>query len=330
MAAKYLNNSNIPLAVAVFLATDNYEYSEDSNVISATTLLRSTRQIILSQRVDSTSLIDLKDQIKSKIGNAVHDSLENAWVNNHKQALKDLGYPQRVIDRVLINPTKEQLTPDSIPIYLEQRAFKKVGNWTVSGKFDFVGEGYVQDFKTTSTFSYTKQVNAEKYALQGSIYRWLNPEIITQSEMMIHYIFTDWKASFQASENYPAQPIMTQRFPLMSYEATQKYIEAKLNEINRFSNSPESELPLCTDEELWRSEPVYKYYKNSSATTGRSTKNFSSHAEAAMRLHADGNTGVILTVPGEAKACKYCKAFSICTQKDALIQSGDLTFKGSK
>ena len=49
-----------------------------------------------------------------------------------------------------------------------------------------------------------------------------------------------------------------------------------------------------------------------------------------MRLNADGNVGVVLTVPGEAKACKYCKAFSLCSQKDALIASGDLNFKESK
>lgn len=331
MAAKFRNVSDVPLAVAVFLASDNYDHSEEPNTISATSLLRSTRQTILANRVDSsTGMTDLMDQIKSKIGSAIHDAIETAWTNNHSKALAALGLPSRVIERILINPKKEDLTPDSIPIYLEQRVGKKIGIWNVTGKYDFVGEGYVQDFKTTSTYSYTKQVNADKYILQGSIYRWLNPEIVTQSEMLIHYIFTDWKASFNNSSEYPSKPVLTQRFPLLSVQDTEQYIVNKLNEINRYINAPESELPLCSDDDLWRSEPVYKYYKNPSNITGRSTKNFSSYTDAVMRLNEDKNVGVVLTVPGEAKACKYCKAFSVCTQKDALIASGDLIFKESK
>jgi hypothetical protein len=148
--------------------------------------------------------------------------------------------------------------------------------------------------------------------------------------MMIHYIFTDWKASFNNGSDYPSKPVLTQRFPLLSVQATEQYIVNKLDEVNKHMNTPESQLPLCSDDDLWRSEPVYKYYKNPSNIVGRSTKNFSSYTDAARRLNADGNVGVVLTVPGEAKACKYCKAFSLCSQKDALIASGDLIFKESK
>lgn len=331
MAAKFRNVSDVPLAVAVFLASDNYDHSEESNTISATSLLRSTRQYILGTRINpNAGMTDLMEQVKNRLGAAIHDSIENAWVNNHTKAMDALGFPKRLIDRILVNPKLEELTADSIPIYLEQRVGKKIGIWNVTGKYDFVGEGYVQDFKTTSTYSYTKQVNADKYILQGSIYKWLNPDIVTQSEMLIHYIFTDWKASFNNTPEYPSKPVLTQRFPLLSVQDTEQYIVNKLNEIDRYINAPESELPLCSDDDLWRSEPVYKYYKNPSNIIGRSTKNFSSYTDAAMRLNADGNVGVVLTVPGEAKACKYCKAFSLCTQKDALIASGDLNFKESK
>ena len=46
---KYLNNSNVPLSLAVFLATDNYDHESDT--ISATTLIKPLRQIILAARV---------------------------------------------------------------------------------------------------------------------------------------------------------------------------------------------------------------------------------------------------------------------------------------
>ena len=44
---KYLNGTNVPLSVALFLADDNYDY--EPNTISATALIRPIRQIILSK-----------------------------------------------------------------------------------------------------------------------------------------------------------------------------------------------------------------------------------------------------------------------------------------
>jgi hypothetical protein len=96
--------------------------------------------------------------------------------------------------------------------------------------------------------------------------------------------------------------------------------------IDQNYNKPEGELPLCTDKELWRKEPAYKYYKNpaSAASGSRSTKNFDTIAEAHARLLEDGNVGTVVEVPGEVVACKYCNAFPVCTQKDALIADGSL------
>ena len=46
---RYLNPSNVPLSLAVFLANDTYDY--EPGTISATGLMRPLRQIILSRRV---------------------------------------------------------------------------------------------------------------------------------------------------------------------------------------------------------------------------------------------------------------------------------------
>jgi hypothetical protein len=80
---------------------------------------------------------------------------------------------------------------------------------------------------------------------------------------------------------------------------------------------------LCNDAELWRAEPVFKYYKNPEKTQ-RSTKNFETMQEARIRFIEDGSIGLIKEVPGQVTACKYCPAFPLCTQKDDLIASGDL------
>ncbi len=319
----YANVSAVPLSLAVFLATDNYDHDEAT--ISATTLIKPIRQIILSTRVDTTEAsVDLIQMVASRMGTAIHDGIERSWTNNHINALKILGYPQKIIDRVKINPKPEQLTEDSIPIYLEQRAHKVVGHHTISGKFDFVGDGRVEDFKSTSTYTYVNQTNAQKHTLQGSIYRWLNPAIITKDEIAIQFIFTDWSAArARAEPGYPQQRTHQQILPLLSLSETERYVCSKLKEIDMYLDAPEESLPLCSDEDLWRSAPVFKYYKNPEKTV-RSTKNYDTKQEAYIRLAEEGGKGIVIERPGQVTACKYCSAFSVCTQKDALIAQGDL------
>lgn len=327
MSARYANVSDVPLALAVFLASDNYDYSDDPTEISATTLLKPLRQIILPNRVPpGDGLVNLADMMASRMGNAIHDGIEKAWVNNYRAAMEAIGLPQRVIDNVRINPEPGFLidNPDVIPIYLEQRLKRKLGKWTITGKFDFVGEGRVQDFKSTSTFTYKKQVNADKYTQQGSIYRWLDPKMITQDDMDIHYIFTDWKPSMAKTDPaYPPKRFHKQSFPLLSLQETESFIRRKLELIEQYWGADEEDIPQCDDTELWRSEPQFKYYKNPEKTA-RSTKNFDTMQEAMIRLSEDGNVGIVKEVPGSVTACKYCAAFAVCSQKDQLIASGDL------
>ena len=262
--------------------------------------------------------------IPSRIGTAIHDGIEKAWLHNHVNAMMLLNYPQRVIEKVLINPTKEQLKEDSIPFYLERRSYKQVGSYTVSGKFDFVGEGRVEDFKTTSTYTAINNTNDEKYILQGSMYRWLNQDIITKDEMAIQYIFTDWSgARAKIDPSYPQQRFKERVLPIKSVTETEHFVRTKLEAITKHKDTPEEELPQCTDDDLWRSAPVFKYYKNPEKTT-RSTKNFDTKQEAYIRLAEEGGKGLVLEKPGQVTACKYCNAFSVCSQKDALIAQGDL------
>lgn len=320
---KYANTSSVPLSLAVFLATDNYDH--DSSTISATALIKPIRQIILGSRVpEGIATVDLVQMMPSRMGSAIHDAIERAWKDNHAQALAALGYPQRVIEKIRINPNPDQLADGLIPIYLEQRAHRKVGKFVISGKYDFIGDGRLEDFKTTSVYTAIKGLNTEKYILQGSIYRWLNPKIITRDEMAIQFIFTDWqKVKAMTDPSYPQQRIQEKVLPLKSVLETDAYIKRKLDQIEQLWDAPEDQLPLCSDEDLWRSEPVFKYYKNPAKTT-RSTKNFDTKQEAMIRLAEDGGGGMVKEVPGQVTACKFCSAFPICSQKDALIASGDL------
>ena len=74
---KYTNVSNVPLSLAVVLASDNYDYSDDPNTLSATALIIPLRQLVLSNRVDvEDAAADLIGMLQSRMGSAIHDAIE--------------------------------------------------------------------------------------------------------------------------------------------------------------------------------------------------------------------------------------------------------------
>lgn len=326
---QYTNVSEVPLSMAVFLATDNYDYVDEENYISVTSLIKPLRQLILASRVPKEAEApDLGSMIASRMGSALHDAIERSWKENHQRAMTALGFPKRVIERIRINPAPEEVNEDVIPIYLEQRKTKQMGKWKIGGKFDFIGDGRVEDFKSTSVYTFINRSNDEKYILQGSLYRWLNPEIVTKDTMAIQYIFTDWSgAKARTDPSYPQKRIQQSIFKLKTVAETDLFVRRKLALIEQYWDADEKDIPECGDEDLWRSEPYYKYYKNPEKVGGRSTKNFEIKQEAYARLAEDGHKGVVIEIPGQVTACKYCPGFAICTQKDRLIQSGELVIQ---
>ena len=319
------NNTGVSLSMAVWLADDPYDYVDIPNYISITTLMKSVRQIILGSRLSSNVVTqDVNEAMSSRLGSAIHSSIEDTWTNRAEACLKKLGYPAAVIDRIRINPEPDELFDGCIPVYMEKRSYRKIGKWTVGGKFDFVGDGKLEDFKSTGVFYYMSGNNDAKYTLQGSLYRWLNPEIVTDDHMTIQFIFTDWsKADARYKDGYPSSRIFPRKYRLTPVAEMELWVQRKLALLEELWDTPESELPLCDADALWQDQPIYKYYKNPSKMN-RSTKNYDTMAEANLRWIEDGQVGIIVEAPGNAKGCLYCDSYSICSQKDALIASGTL------
>ena len=335
------NNSNIPLALAVWLVHDEYDYVKANNYVSATKLMKPIRHLVLPGRVPSAEQeMDLADYVSRAMGHSLHDSIEKAWINGKDTNLKKLGYPKAVTDRVLVNPAVADLKANSIPVYLEQRAFKKVTvdgiEFTIGGKFDMVAEGIVHDNKSTTAMTWLFGTKDDDYKLQGSIYRWLNTngfadaectqplgvDRITENFIRINFIFTDWsKMMAKQNPNYPQSRCKFKDVPLMSVQETDDWVKAKLASFLKYAEADEKDIPHCTDEELWISDPVYKYYADPAKTSGRSTKNFENATDAKSFLASKGGKGVLITKPGEPKRCGYCEAFPICSQKDKYFDA---------
>ena len=325
MSYHFTNKHDASLALVTFLLHDSYDYDERTNAISVTTLMRPLRQIVLTQQFkDKSKTIDVMDLVASRMGQAIHSGCEEAWSNREtiSKALQVLGATDKAINAVKINPVS--VKPGEIPVYVEQRTEREILGYILTGKFDLALDGYIHDFKSTSVWGFIYDSNASKHALQGSLYKWLNPDKITSNYINIHYIFTDWSSSKarQDPRGYPKTRAVTKQYPLMGMPAVEEWIQFKLKQYTELKNKSQSELPLCTDEELWATQTVHKYYNNPN-NMSRATKNFNSLEEAEAHKTNKG-TGIVITVPGEVKACTYCQVIDYCEQAKALESEGRL------
>lgn len=310
------NDTNVPLSMALWLADDDYDYDEDPNTISATTLLKPMKAIVLArQNADLVKTGDVVSVAASRIGTAMHDAIERTWrkkASKISRILCMLGLPKAVAGKVIVDPTQKEIDAGCIPVYMEIRSYKQVGKYRISGKFDFVMGGHLEDFKSTGTFTYVNKTNNIKYPRQGSLYRWLNPEIITDDLMTICYFFTDWKAGLAYDSNYPQHKVLGVKFNLDTLDNTQAFVERQVAEIDRLMPLGQEALPICTREELWQGPGQWKYYKKKGAK--RATKNFDNPGEANDRLIADGSVGEVIHFPDKPTGCTYCDVNTICEQ----------------
>ena len=320
---KITNEYGIDLPLAVWLLQDGYKSgaadAPPGELLSVTTLMKPTRQLILQRKVDMTQeTMDISEMVAARMGHGLHDSIERAWTEgNWQAAMRKLHYSQKVIDKIRINPKKEDLQPDDIPIYLEHRGFKTFEDIVVTGQLDFlIGKAY-RDFKSTSTFAWTSGSKDGDYVLQGSLYRWLLPEMIQDDVMRIEFLFTDWlKYRAKVDPKYPQTKVAHREFPLMSIKETEDWLKNKLSNIRTNARLSQDKMVQCTDKELWRQADSYKYYADSAtaASGGRCTKRFDSPTDAQIHLQTKGK-GIVVKDPGEVKACMYCPAFTVCEQR---------------
>lgn len=327
---RFTNNAGVDLSVALWLALDDYDYVDKPNYISATTLIKPIRQIILRNRIakiaeqnpQAVVLEDIIDRFKSRLGQELHGGVEASWKKNYRLAMSSLGFPNRVIDLVRINPEVEE--PDTLPVYTEQRVEKEVAGYTVGGKIDLIIEGRLRDVKSTTVFKFISQKGVGQWQLQGSLYRWLNPGKVHHDEFLVQYLLVDWhRSGSQRDANYPPHPAPSRSVRLMSVAETDKWVKDKLRLLEQLKDAPDDQIPECSEEDLWRAPPVYKYYANPEKTTGRSTKNFDTELEA-VAYRTEQNKGVVIAKHGVVKACNYCPCAPICGQYQRLLASGDI------
>ena len=318
---KIKNDLNLHPVISVWLAANTYTGGNSETSISATGLLRSTRQQVLQRKAikeDNELEVDISSLMKSKTGTAIHKCIELSWTDPEllKNACQALGWVDSRVNKIHVNP--EEPIEGETNVYFEQRAYKDFNGWRINGEFDCVLNGTVIDFKSTSVYTYINKTKEQDYIKQLSIYRWLNPKLITNDVGIIQYIFTDWNQNYTLSDpTYPKHPFVTIELPLLSLREVEDFISKSLRNIDYYTENLDK-LPLCDDHTLMVSE-VWQYFKDPNAS--RATKNFSSKIEA-MTYMASKGTGIVKKKIQEPKGCNYCNCKHMCSQYKNFVNMG--------
>jgi hypothetical protein len=119
-------------------------------------------------------------------------------------------------------------------IILEHRYFKKLKDYTISGKIDMLDleKSILWDFKTGKNYSkkmLDKEGKNHRYAIQLSVYRWLlHREDLTAK---ILWIMKDSKAA----EREPV--FIEQEVELMSFDEVEEYIQSKVDILEAYGDT---------------------------------------------------------------------------------------------
>jgi len=303
---EYTNHFKFPQYIADWLAHDDYDHVADPTTFSATSLLKPVKVHWLTLRNDSKLKMDVSDLAASKIGTAVHDSIETI---DTEGVLKEF----RIEHKILIDG-------------------KEI---TIRGKFDILekqpdGTWTLRDIKTTSVWAFILGGKDDDYCKQMSVYRWLlskNKDFAGKlnDHGFIDFFFTDWQSSkAKLDKEYPQHKINPgHKVTLMSLKETEVFIKEKVRQFVKYEKTADNMLPPCDLKDLWATEEKWAVKKKGAT---KATKLCDTKEQANAYMYNKKMKGIVEYRAPKVKRCKYCSAFSFCQQGQGYSQAGQLQY----
>lgn len=257
------------------------EKHNQKHCVSATTIKNGTRQFWLTDRHWDEITVDVSDMFWAMFGTAFHSLMEEE-------------------------------TDDT---FVEELVTKQIGDWTVTGRID----GYnmatceIYDWKTTSVWKIVHK-DYDAWKEQGLIYAWLckqNGIEVTRCKF-IACLKDHSQSKARFDKQYPQHQASVYEFDVTEddLEMIEKKILSKLKEIAENENTPDDELPLCTEEERWAKPPTFAVMKKGRKTALRVFED----KELAEKYLASGNGDFIEERKGSDGKCEgYCSCCEFCS-----------------
>lgn len=273
------NELNLPQALVDAVTTEKHN---EEGCVSATTLLKGVRAILLTDRHWDEITVDVKDRLWALWGTVAHALLEKEYADT----------------------------------FTEEVVSEQVGDMTVTGKFDCydMKQEVLFDYKTTSVWKIVFQ-NFADWKQQGYIYAWLlSKKGVNVKECRFVAMLRDWsETESKRKADYPKSPIYEFSFPVFpsDLEDVEKVINLKVKQITDNLDTPDDELPLCDIDERWTEPTKYAVMKEGRKSA---VKVFEDINEADALAEELGAKHYVETRLGRDKRCckKYCECCQFC------------------
>lgn len=303
---EFTNRFNFPQYIVDWLAYDDYDHVTNPATFSATTLLKPVRVHWLTLRHDSQLKMDVSDLAASKIGTAVHDSIETIDTDGVMKEFR-----------------------------LEHKLLIDGKDITIRGKFDILekqpdGTYSLRDIKTTSVWTFILGGKDDDYCKQMSIYRWLlakDKEFVGKPNDVgyIDFFFTDWQsAKAKMDKEYPQHKVRPgYKVQLMSIDETEAFIKERVRQFLKYENTSDNMLPPCNHKDLWATEEKWAVKKKGAT---KATKLCDTQEQANAYMYNKNIKGIVEYRAPKVKRCKYCSAFPFCQQGQGYAAAGQIQY----
>ena len=288
------NKLNMPEAYVK--AIQNSRHNEEG-CLSATTLLKGTKEIILENRHFDEIVIDASDEVWSVFGTATHSVLEH----QEDDAFK------------------------------EEKCSVDVLDYKVTGKVDRddLAHETLEDWKTTSVWKVIYH-DFEDWKKQGLIYTWL----LRQSGLNVRHIrFIAFLKDHSKSEakkkaDYPQAPVYIYEFDPTEDELThiEAYIKEKVFEVSANAEKPDDEIAECSPEQRWSTPTKWAVMKEGRKTAVKVCDTEEEALNFIDELEKDKDKHFVEERKGVDKKCEdYCPCAAFCSYYKAMHQESEVT-----
>lgn len=279
---KFTNKHNLPKEVFDVLSKDNYVAG--STDFSATTLLKTPRQVQLQRRHSTEITEDVIDRVWSLLGQAAHSILEK-------------------------HGSDTSMT--------EERLYAEVFGRRISGQVDHYHNRCITDYKVTSVYTIIYGSRIHEWTEQLNIYGWLfRTNNIEVDKLQIVAILRDWSET-EASRKaeYPQSPIVVLPLTLWSKEEAEAFVNTRVAAHKNAESLPDEDLPLCSKEDMWESPCKYAVMKEGRKSAIRVYDSKEDALQHITDIQTKANDVSLQERCGERKRCaRYCSVNKFCSQ----------------